>query len=180
MEKTFLRMTARPSARHAYVQAEVATALARQIRTIRLQRGWSQQALARLLGTTQAAVSRLEDPSYGRISLTTLLELSKVFDTGLQVRFVSIVRMLRDTWQPKPDALRVPTFEEESTGVRFVAAHAQPSTVYVKLNVPSSAISHAVAARGSDTGGYGASGALVSLVQTRSAPFTQLIETLHD
>lgn len=113
-------MLAKPSIRHAYVQAEVVTALAVQIRLIRQQRGWTQQQLAKRLGTTQAAVSRLEDPSYGRVTLRSLLDLSKVFDTGLQVRFVSTIRMLRDTWNPNHAAMRVDSFEDEAPTVGFV------------------------------------------------------------
>ena len=113
-------MMTRPSARHAYVQAEVSTALAHQIRNLRMQRGWTQRELARRMGTSQAVVSRLEDPSYARPTLQTLLQLSQVFDTGLQVRFVSTVRMLRDTWQPQPGADLVPTFADEAPGIGFV------------------------------------------------------------
>lgn len=119
MEKTFLRMKTKPVARHAYVQAEIATALAHQIRVIRKQRGMTQTQLARLLGTTQAAVSRLEDPSYGKVSLHTLTELARIFDTGLQVRFVSFVRMLKDTWKPVPGGLEVESFEDEAPHVGF-------------------------------------------------------------
>ena len=90
MEKTFLRMKSRASARHAYVEAEVITGLAHQIRAIRMQRGWSQGDLAKLLGTTQTAVSRLEDPSYGRYSLKTLMDLAKVFDAGMQLSLIHI------------------------------------------------------------------------------------------
>lgn len=120
MEKTFRKMTIRASVRHAYVEAEVATALAHQIRVIRQQRGWTQQQLAKRMGTTQAAISRLEDPSYARITLRTLFDLSKVFDTGLQVRFVSTIRMLRDTWKPDHRAMRVESFEDEAPTVGFV------------------------------------------------------------
>lgn len=123
LEKTFLRMKAKPSARHAYVEAEVTSALTHQIRALRLQRNWSQSDLAKRLGTTQAAVSRLEDSSYGRFSVKTLIELSKAFDTGLQVRFVSMVSMLADTHTPIASARLVPTFEEESTNVCFYRMH---------------------------------------------------------
>lgn len=132
MEKTFQRMMKRPSARHAYVQAEVATALAHQVRNLRLQRGWTQRDLAKRLSTTQAAVSRLEDPSYGRPTLKTLLQLSQVFDTGLQVRFVSMVRMLHDTWQPSPGADLVAPFAEEADTVGFVGYTPGRSTAYAQ------------------------------------------------
>ncbi len=132
MEKTFRRMTSRPSARHAYVEAEVITGLAHQVRILRLQRGWTQRELALRLETTQAAVSRLEDPSYGRYSLATLLQLSKVFDTGLQVRFISLVRMLRDTWHPRPAAMAVVPFKDEAESVGFVTGKSI-STEYTSI-----------------------------------------------
>ncbi len=119
MEKTFLRMKSRASARHAYLEAEVMTGLAHQIRAVRMQRGLTQDALAKLMGTTQAAVSRLEDPSYGRYSLKTLMDLAKTFDTGLQVRFVSFVTMLQQTYIPDADAREVPSFEDEAPSVCF-------------------------------------------------------------
>lgn len=119
MEKTFLRMKSKPSARHAYLEAEIVTGLAHQIRAIRMQRGWTQSDLAKLLDTTQAAVSRLEDPSYGRYSLKTLVDLAKTFDTGMQVRFVSFVTMLHETFVPNAQARDVPTFEEEAPYVEF-------------------------------------------------------------
>lgn len=108
-----------PAARDAYVQAEVVTALAHQIRAIRLQRDWSQADLAKKMGTTQAAVSRLEDPSYGRMSIKTLLDLSRVFDSGLRVQFVSLITMLHETFKPKAEQRQVPSFEEEAPWVSF-------------------------------------------------------------
>lgn len=119
MEKTFRRMTKGPATRDAYVKAEIVTALAHQIRAIRSQRGWSQRDLAKRLGTTQAAVSRMEDPSYGRFSVSTLMELAKVFDVGLQVKFISFVSMLEQTFKPKHADRLVPSFEEEAPFVSF-------------------------------------------------------------
>ncbi len=119
MEKTFLRMKKSTVARDAYVQAEVITALAHQIRSIRTQRNWTQADLAKKMGTTQAAVSRLEDPSYGRMSVNTLLDLSRVFDTGLRVQFVSLVTMLHETFKPRAELREVPSFEEEAPFVDF-------------------------------------------------------------
>lgn len=113
MEKTFHRMTKSPDERNAYVTAEVTTALAHQIRALRIQRGMTQAELADRMGTKQHVISRLEDPSYGRLSLNTLLQLSRAFDTGLQVQFVPLVGMLRDTFQPDAEARLVPSFEEE-------------------------------------------------------------------
>jgi len=95
------------------------TGLAHQIRAVRMQRGLTQDALAKLMATTQAAVSRLEDPAYGRYSLKTLIDLAKTFDTGLQVRFVSFVTMLAQTYMPDAKAREVPAFEDEAPSVGF-------------------------------------------------------------
>ena len=75
LEKTFLRMKDSPAARDAYVQAEVVTALAHQIRSVRVQRGWSQLELAKKLGTTQTAVSRLEHRQMSMVSTRLLLQI---------------------------------------------------------------------------------------------------------
>lgn len=120
-------MTKSPAARDAYVQAEIATALAHQIRAIRLQRTWTQLDLAKKMGTTQAVVSRLEDPSYGRVSIKTLMDLARVFDTGLRVQFVSLVTMLHETYKPKIDLREVPSFEEEAPYVEFLKPIQHPS-----------------------------------------------------
>ena len=135
MERTFLRMRNNAAARDAYVQAEVVTALTHQIRSIRMQRGWSQKDLAQRLGTPQAAVSRLEDPSYGRFSVKTLFDLSRVFDTGLQVSFVSFVTMLADTFKPSFKTREVPSFEEEAPTVAFFTEQ-RPRVV--SLDLPAS------------------------------------------
>lgn len=120
MEKSFRRLM-RPSARHAFVEAEVVTQIAHQIRALRQQRGWSQLRVAKELGTTQAAISRLEDPSYGRVSLATLLALSKVFDVGLDVRFRSVLEMLRESRSVVfQRELEVESFEDEAAQVAFL------------------------------------------------------------
>lgn len=131
LEKTFLRMKDSSAARDAYVQAEVVTALAHQIRSVRVQRGWSQLELAKKLGTTQTAVSRLEDPSYGKFTLKTLLDLSKVFDAGLQVKFVSFMTLLSETYFVKAKTRQVPAFADESTNVAFYSnSNSLPTQVF--------------------------------------------------
>ena len=130
MEKTFQRLK-NPRARRAYVEAELITGLAHQIRVLRLQRGWKQDELAKKLGTTQGVVSRLEDPSYGRASLKTLLQLSTAFDVALQVRFVSLTHYLQDNWKISREALEVEPFEQEAESVGF---YTDSPTHYVAMS----------------------------------------------
>ena len=128
MEKSFHRYLTRPSARHAFAQAEATTAIAHQIRVLRNMRGWSQKVLAQKLGTTQAAVSRLEDASYGRVSFKTLLELGKVFDVAPVVRFVSTLQLMRERWHVSRKDLEVASFEDEARHVVFVQPAGAAST----------------------------------------------------
>lgn len=75
--------------REAYMEAAIEQGIAWQIRINRKLRGWSQRELASILGTGQSAVSRLEDPSYGKHSLETLLKVANAFDCALTVKMVS-------------------------------------------------------------------------------------------
>jgi transcriptional regulator with XRE-family HTH domain len=119
MEKTILRMINSKSARDAYVRAEVSTFLAHQVRALRNQRGWSQKELAEKIKTKQSFISRIEDPSYGKISLKTLFDLSQAFDVGLQVKFISLVSMVKSTFFPKYSEKEVVPFDEESKLVSY-------------------------------------------------------------
>ena len=109
----------RPGSRSAFVEAELVTRLAHQIRILRLQRNWTQRDLAVKLGTTQAAVSRLEDPSYGKASISTLLKLGAVFDVALNVRFGSFVQFFKEAMSPDLKGLEVMSFDDEASDVGF-------------------------------------------------------------
>lgn len=101
-----------PEYRHAYVEAELATRIALQIRRLREDRGWTQKELAEKLGTKQSAISKLEDPGYGRYSLSILHKLSEVFDVALDVAFVAFSAAARKAIAG-PEALSVPSFEDD-------------------------------------------------------------------
>lgn len=136
MEKSFRRMS-NPAVRRAFVKAEVATSLAHQIRVLRIQRGWTQGQLAKKLKSTQAAVSRLEDPSYGSMNLKTLLELGQVFDVALNVRFQSLTKFFVERWLPKRADLEVEPFDIESAQVGFVlAASAEQPAITFNVSGP--------------------------------------------
>ena len=62
----------------AYVEAErLRLNLADKIRTARLEAGLSQSELAGRIGTTQSAVARLESGNYERLSLSTLIKVTR-------------------------------------------------------------------------------------------------------
>lgn len=74
--------------RHAYMEECVKLSIARQVRALREQREWSQEDLGRECGKPQSAISRIEDPDYGKLTLHTLLDLAKAYDLHLIVQFV--------------------------------------------------------------------------------------------
>jgi transcriptional regulator with XRE-family HTH domain len=74
--------------RHAFVSEEIEVGLPFQLKAMREQEGWTQKQLAERLGTKQPAIVRLEQPGYGRFTLSTLKQLAEIFDVGLVVKFV--------------------------------------------------------------------------------------------
>ena len=73
--------------RHEFVSANIVNGLAFQIGLMRDAQEWTQDELAERCGQTYESISRLEDPNDERYSLKTLLQLAKVFDVALLVRF---------------------------------------------------------------------------------------------
>lgn len=112
--KTKIIRLKRKSFRDAFVSSHLTHGLAYQIQALRSQRGWTQGELAQKLKLKgQSAVARMEDPSYGRLSMTTLLKLSSVFDVALSVRFQSYAKFLVEREDVSPSALSVESFEVE-------------------------------------------------------------------
>jgi predicted XRE-type DNA-binding protein len=61
--------------------------IAEQVYNLRIQAGLSQKELADLVGTTQSAISRLEDADYNGHSLTMLRKVAAALNQHVQVRF---------------------------------------------------------------------------------------------
>lgn len=62
--------------------------LAHRLAELREKRGLSQGALAKKVGTTQAGISRLENPNYLNYSLSTLGKIAVVLGARLEVDLV--------------------------------------------------------------------------------------------
>ena len=129
--------------RRAYVEANIAHGIAHQIRTMREQRGMTQSALAKRLKTTQTIVSRLEDPSYGRYTLSSLLRVTHAFDVALLVKFVSFPKFLNETADKSPRGLFADSFDESLNaataaldyGLHGVQAQILPNQGYPFIDV---------------------------------------------
>jgi Predicted transcriptional regulators len=109
--------------------------LARQIRVLREDRGWSQQDLAAATGLKQSAVSRLEDPDYGRYALSTLLKLRSAFDVGLEVKFVEYGAAVARSRDVSRSALKVCTYHAEQLRPQIPAAGTAVAEVHIEYVV---------------------------------------------
>jgi len=99
--------------REAFVESEISIGIPFQIRAIREKRKWSQQDLAEKTGKKQSVISQLENPNYGRLSLSTLKTLAAAFDCGLLVRFVPYSELIWRATNLSPDDLSIPDFDHD-------------------------------------------------------------------
>jgi transcriptional regulator with XRE-family HTH domain len=99
--------------RDSFVTTRVDGGTAFQIRYMREKEGWTQQELARRLGTSQNSVFRLESPNYGRANLTTLKRLASVFDVALVVRFVRFSELVDHVTNLSTESVTVDSFDED-------------------------------------------------------------------
>jgi transcriptional regulator with XRE-family HTH domain len=118
MKATRLEKLRRKPYRNAYVKAHLEQGLAYQIKEMRVSKGLTQRQLAKELELgSQSAVARLEDPSYGRMSLATLLKVAAFFDVAFMAKMVPYSRFLAEVKDVSPRALLVDSFTvEDATG----------------------------------------------------------------
>jgi len=100
--------------------------LAFQLRTMRDDKGWSQQETAERARMTQNAISRLENPFYGKATLTTLKRIAATHDVALVVTFVPFSQLVDwVTGTPyvekglRPESMHTPAFNQEMTSGAF-------------------------------------------------------------
>ena len=117
MMKRFQRLK-KKAVREAHVEAQLANGVATQIRVLRQQRHWTQALLAKKLGTTQTVVSRMEDPSYAKYSIRSLLEIGHVFDVALHVKYKAFSDFLHHTWDASPEKFQADSYVDEAKYVQ--------------------------------------------------------------
>jgi transcriptional regulator with XRE-family HTH domain len=99
--------------RQRFVDAFVRQGVASQIQLLRKREGLSQKKLGEITDKKQNAIARLEDPSYGKFTLTTLLELANAFDVALSVRFIPFSELEEQTNNLTPEKLCARRFSDE-------------------------------------------------------------------
>ncbi len=83
LSEAFVRQFERKKVRDLFVAEMLSSRLSKMVRTLRTDRGWTQKQLAKKLGTTQSAISRIESAEYGKVNVSTLLALAAEFDLPL-------------------------------------------------------------------------------------------------
>ena len=79
-----------PSLREAIRRQELSVVVSEMIYESRTAAGLSQAQLAKLVGTTQSVISRLEDADYEGHSLTMLQRIAEALHRRLVVRMVPV------------------------------------------------------------------------------------------
>jgi DNA-binding XRE family transcriptional regulator len=134
------RLETGPKARMTFVDSNLAKNLAFQIRSMRDCKNWNQEQLADRVQMNQNAISRLENPFYGKPTLTTLKRIAAVFDVALMVRFVPFGQLVH--WVSgtpfldkglSPESMAVPSFADEK---RCNVADAAKVTAQDKRSFP--------------------------------------------
>ena len=69
-------------------QARTEDQLARKIHELREEAGLTQARLAKIIGTTESVISRLENSDYSGHSLTMLRRIAKAVGKRVEIRFV--------------------------------------------------------------------------------------------
>ncbi len=77
-----------PEFRRYFEEERQALALAMKIARLREKKGLSQKELAKLMGTSQQAISRIESGEYEGFSLKTLGKIAEATGTRLKIEFV--------------------------------------------------------------------------------------------
>ena len=98
--------------RDSYVSSRVRSLIAYQIRALRQKRHLSQEEFATRTGLKQSAVSRLEDPEYGTVTVSTVLQVALALDVAVLVQFCSYPEFLQRTADVSPRALMVENIYE--------------------------------------------------------------------
>lgn len=141
-ERLIQRLKRSPKARNRFVESHLDKSIAFQIRALRDQYKWTQGQFAEKIGIKHPnnVSARLENPDYGKHTLTTLKRIAAACDVGLVVWFVPFSRLA--DWSIgapyldqglSPAFYDIPGFEEElREGVFEVKPRKKPVSVASK------------------------------------------------
>ena len=95
------------------MSSRIGQTVATQLRVLRQRKDMSQEELAKALSTSQNAISRLENPTYGKASISTLKAVASFFDVALVVRFAPYSELVKWTNSLDSDSINIPVFDDD-------------------------------------------------------------------
>lgn len=95
-----------PDYRREFFLAEASASIAGQLTALRKLRGLKQSDLAKLIGTQQSGVSRIEKPDYRNWSFSTLWKIADVLNARLRIELEPTETVLWEYEDPSPRAGR--------------------------------------------------------------------------
>lgn len=132
-EALIRRLSRGGTARIRFVESNLDKAIAYQIRSLRDREKWTQSEFAEKLGIKyQNNVSaRLENPNYGKHTLTTLKKIAAACDVGLVVWFIPFSRLIDwATATPHLDSGLSPNFYDIPAFANDAGLRETPSAEY--------------------------------------------------
>jgi ribosome-binding protein aMBF1 (putative translation factor) len=79
-----------PKRLRALAEATLNAEIAQEIYALRTRAGLTQKQLAKMVGTTDSVISRLEDADYAGHSLKMLQRISAALDRRIEIHFVPL------------------------------------------------------------------------------------------
>lgn len=103
--------------RRAFAPAQFKRLVPFQISSLRKQRGWSQDELAKRSGLTQGVISRAEDSDYGNLTVNTILKIANGLDVVFIGKFVPYSQF--EEWLDSlSEKTHVPDFQTEQAEIK--------------------------------------------------------------
>jgi transcriptional regulator with XRE-family HTH domain len=110
--------------REAFVAQHAKEEIGFQIRALMKQHDLTQTLLAKRAGLTQGVVSRAADPSYGNLTINTLVRIAAGLDVAFVGRFVPFSELPNWFDRIYEEPFRVPSFEQENRALEEQSAAA--------------------------------------------------------
>jgi transcriptional regulator with XRE-family HTH domain len=104
-----------------------------QIRSLRKQRGWSQEELAMKSAITQGVVSRAEDDDYGNLTINTICRIAAGFDVAFMGKFVPFTELDRWFITLSEKSAQVPSFDVENAALEAAEAQQQVKAAFQSM-----------------------------------------------
>ena len=118
-----------PEYRESYADHHLNSVLATQIRTVREQRGLTQERLAGKIKKQQAAISRIENVNYARWNISTLKKVAGALGCWLDIRLKPWGKLVDAVDEYSTESLRCDRFEDDPVFWGSVAKGPVPEPV---------------------------------------------------